>query len=88
MEGNDSRDTGDDAAFLGGVGDRLRLLRARRGMTRRALSQQSGVSERYIAQMEAGSGNVSILLLRGIARALAVPTTELLADLKRSRSTA
>jgi len=49
-------------------------------MTRRALSQQSGVSERYIAQMEAGNGNVSILLLRGLAAALAVPTTALLAD--------
>ena len=81
MADNDLHDTDDDAAFLSGVGDRLRLLRARRGMTRRVLSQQSGVSERYIAQMEAGSGNVSILLLRGIARALAVPTTELLADL-------
>jgi XRE family aerobic/anaerobic benzoate catabolism transcriptional regulator len=49
-------------------------------MTRRALSLQSGVSERYIAQMEAGSGNVSILLLRALARALAVQTTDLLAD--------
>ncbi|MCW3476656.1 helix-turn-helix transcriptional regulator [Limobrevibacterium gyesilva] len=70
----------DDAAFLHGVGERLRLLRARRGMTRRILSRQSGVSERYIAQMEAGGGNVSILLLRAIARALGVPATDLLAD--------
>ncbi len=74
------REMDDDAAFLSALGERLRLLRARRGMTRRALSQQSGVSERYIAQMEAGSGNVSILLLRAIARALAVPTPELLAE--------
>jgi XRE family aerobic/anaerobic benzoate catabolism transcriptional regulator len=65
------------------MGERLRLLRAQRGMTRRALSQQSGISERYIAQMEAGSGNVSVLLLRSLAKALAVPTTELLADAPR-----
>jgi XRE family aerobic/anaerobic benzoate catabolism transcriptional regulator len=74
------RESEEDAAFLSRLGERLRLLRAQRGMTRRALSQQSRVSERYIAQMEAGSGNVSILLLRALARALAVPTTDLLAD--------
>jgi XRE family aerobic/anaerobic benzoate catabolism transcriptional regulator len=66
--------------FLAAVGERLRLLRLRRGMTRRALSKQSGVSERYIAQMEAGNGNVSILLLRDLAKALAVAATALLDD--------
>jgi XRE family transcriptional regulator, aerobic/anaerobic benzoate catabolism transcriptional regulator len=72
---------GDDwAAFLRELGERLRLARARRGMTRRLLASQSGVSERYIAQMEAGSGNVSVLLLRAICGALGVPAAELLAD--------
>jgi XRE family transcriptional regulator, aerobic/anaerobic benzoate catabolism transcriptional regulator len=71
-------DDGTDAAFLRGLGEHVRLARARRGMTRRLLSQRSGVSERYIAQTEAGSGNVSILLLRAIARALGVPMAELL----------
>ncbi len=68
----------DETAFLRALGERLRLLRARRGMTRSILSRQSGISERYIAQMEAGNGNVSVLLLRSIARALDVPPTELL----------
>jgi XRE family aerobic/anaerobic benzoate catabolism transcriptional regulator len=70
----------DDAGFLHGLGERLRLIRARRGTSRRILSQQSDVSERYIAQMEAGDGNVSILKLRAIAHALGVSLTELLGE--------
>jgi XRE family aerobic/anaerobic benzoate catabolism transcriptional regulator len=69
----------DDDAFLHAVGARLRTLRARRGVTRRDLSRLSRVSERYIAQLEAGTGNVSILLLRRIARALGVGAEELTA---------
>jgi XRE family aerobic/anaerobic benzoate catabolism transcriptional regulator len=72
--------TDDDAGFLLGLGERLRLIRARRGMSRRILSHQAAVSERYIAQMEAGDGNVSILKLRAIARALGVTITELLGE--------
>jgi len=70
----------DDAGFLQDLGERLRLIRARRGMSRRILSQQADISERYIAQMEAGDGNVSILKLRAIARALGVTVTELLGE--------
>jgi len=70
----------DDDAFLQAVGARLRTLRARRGVTRRDLSRLSQVSERYIAQLEAGTGNVSILLLRRIARALGVGAEELAAE--------
>lgn len=76
-------DAGQDGApehFLLAVGARLRTLRARRGMTRRLLAAQSGVSERYIAQMEAGTGNGSILLLRAIADALHVRLHALLED--------
>ncbi len=69
-----------DAGFLHGLGERLRLIRARRGMSRRILSRQADISERYIAQMEAGDGNVSILKLRAIAQALGVTVTELLGD--------
>jgi len=69
-----------DAAYLQSVGDRLRLLRARRGMTRRILARDSGVSERYIAQMESGSGNVSILLLRRLAHALGTGVASLSAE--------
>jgi XRE family aerobic/anaerobic benzoate catabolism transcriptional regulator len=62
------------------LGERLREARARRGMSRKALAADSGVSERYLAQLEAGLGNVSILLLRQIAAALELPLTELLAE--------
>ncbi len=70
----------DGPAFLRELGERLRVARARRGMTRRLLASQSGVSERYLAQMEAGSANVSILLLRAICAALGVPSAGLLGD--------
>jgi len=58
----------------------LRRARARRGLSRKLLATDSGVSERYLAQLEAGQGNVSILLLRQIAAALDLPLTELLAE--------
>jgi XRE family transcriptional regulator, aerobic/anaerobic benzoate catabolism transcriptional regulator len=70
----------DDLAFLRALGHRLRLVRARRGMTRRILSAQSGVSERYISAMEAGTGNSSILLLRALSAALHVDLRALLED--------
>ncbi len=69
-----------DFAFLQALGQRVRLLRARRGMTRRILAAQSGVSERYISAVEAGTGNGSILLLRSLAQALNVRLTALLED--------
>ena len=70
---------GEDA-FLQSLGRRLRTIRARRGVTRRDLSRASQVSERYIAQLEAGSGNISVLLLRRIARALGIGAEELVAE--------
>ncbi len=59
-----------DQAFLQGVGSRARLLRERRGMTRKALAREAEVSERYLAQLESGEGNMSIVLLRRVATAL------------------
>jgi XRE family aerobic/anaerobic benzoate catabolism transcriptional regulator len=70
----------DEAGFLGRLGERLRTMRARRGVTRRDLSARSGVSERYIAQLEAGGGNISILLLRRIARTLGIGIEELVEE--------
>ncbi len=67
-----------DAAFLVTLADRVRDARARRGMSRKILARDSQVSERYLAQLEAGKGNVSILLLRQIAQALSMPLEELL----------
>lgn len=66
--------------YLAALGDRVREARARRGMSRKLLAADSGVSERYLAQLESGLGNVSILLLRQIASALNLPLTELLAE--------
>jgi len=69
-----------DAAFLQKLGERVREARARRGMTRRILARDSGVSERYLAQLETGQGNVSVLLLRQIGAALGIPLNDLLRD--------
>ena len=66
--------------FLSLLGGKIRTLRNRRGMTRRALATKAEVSERYLAQLEMGSGNCSIVLLRRIAEALNVPIAELVDD--------
>jgi XRE family aerobic/anaerobic benzoate catabolism transcriptional regulator len=63
-------DASSDSQFLKLLGERVRERRASRGMTRKILARDSGVSERYLAQLESGQGNVSILLLRDIAQAL------------------
>src|SRR5438477_9381682 len=68
----------DDAAFVGAVGRLVRLHRAKRGMTRRQLAAESGASERYLAQIENGQGNPSVIILKAIAEALEVPIIELL----------
>jgi XRE family aerobic/anaerobic benzoate catabolism transcriptional regulator len=63
--------------YLRQLGERVRVLRSQRGMTRKALAQHAKVSERYLAQLEVGKGNVSIVLLRRIARAIGLPVTQL-----------
>lgn len=60
----------DSLAFLARLGDRVRDARKARGLSRRGLSDLSGVSERYLAQLESGAGNISIVLLRDIALSL------------------
>jgi XRE family aerobic/anaerobic benzoate catabolism transcriptional regulator len=71
---------GDTDAYLRRLGERVRTLRNQRGMSRKVLAKQAKVSERYIAQMEAGLGNCSIVLLRRIARAIGLPVTQLVHD--------
>ncbi len=71
---------GDD--HLCRLGDRVREERARRGVTRRILAGDSGLSERYLAQLEGGKGNISIKLLRRVAEALNVPLARLLAEVR------
>lgn len=66
--------------FLGRLAERVRTARARRGISRKALARQAQVSERYLAQLESGRGNISVLLLRRIARALSVPLAEIIDD--------
>jgi len=59
-----------ESEFLALLGDRVRDTRVLRNMSRRELARRSGISERYIAQIEAGKGNVSIVLLLRIAQAI------------------
>jgi len=68
----------DHQAFLAEIARLLRASRAKRGMTRRQLAQESGASERYLAQIESGQGNPSVIILRSIAQALEIPIMELL----------
>lgn len=69
-------------SFLEELGRRVRTMRALRGMSRKVLARVSGISERYIAQLESGKGNVSIVLLRRVSNAMAahledlIPTNE------------
>ena len=73
----------DDSAHLAeeltrNVGARVRALRSRRGLTRKNLAFHSDVSERYLARVESGEANISVVLLSQIARALDVPILSLL----------
>jgi len=72
--------TDQHAAYLAQLGERVRAARVRRGMTRKILAHDSGVSERYLAQLEAGQGNISIALLRQVAEAMSLPLGELVRD--------
>lgn len=66
--------------FLVALGERVRALRSRRGMTRKALSVATDVSERHLANLEYGVGNASILILLQVAQALQCSLAELLGD--------
>jgi XRE family aerobic/anaerobic benzoate catabolism transcriptional regulator len=71
-----------ESGFLQQLGQRVRTMRALRGMSRKVLARVSGISERYIAQLESGKGNVSIVLLRRVSHAMGahledlIPTTD------------
>ena len=64
--------------FLDELGQRVRTMRALRGMSRKVLAKVSGISERYIAQLEGGKGNVSIVLLRRVAQAMGAHLEDLI----------
>src|ERR1700742_511333 len=67
-----------ETAFLEQLGQRVRTMRALRGMSRKVLAKVSGISERYIAQLESGKGNVSIVLLRRVSNAMATHLEDLI----------
>ena len=71
----------EDEAFLALLGERVRAWRESRRTTRKALALSSGMSERYLAQLESGQGNMSILLLRQLAHAMQVPVEELVREM-------
>jgi XRE family aerobic/anaerobic benzoate catabolism transcriptional regulator len=75
-----ARDEAAEAAYLARLGERVRRWRQEHGLPRKALALASGVSERYLAQLESGHGNVSVLLLRKLAQAMRVPTEHLLRE--------
>jgi XRE family aerobic/anaerobic benzoate catabolism transcriptional regulator len=81
-----TQDSDSESGFLEALGQRVRTMRAVHGMSRKVLAKVSGISERYIAQLEGGKGNVSIVLLRRVSNAMGahledlIPSTEPAAD--------
>ncbi len=74
----------DKNPFLVQLGERVRALRSRRGMTRKALAAAADVSERHLANLEYGLGNASILVLLQVAGALQCSLAELVGDVTTS----
>ena len=70
--------------FLLALGERVRSLRSRRGMTRKAVAAAADVSERHLANMEYGVGNASVLVLMQVANALQCSLGELVGDVTTS----
>ncbi len=79
-EPGETPDAEDKNPFLVGLGERVRALRSRRGMTRRAVALAADVSERHLANLEYGLGNVSMLVLLQVAGALQCSLAELIGD--------
>lgn len=70
--------------FIAAMGERVRLLRARRGLTRKALATETGLSERHLANLESGLGNPSVQVLRQISTTLNCPLAEIIGDITTS----
>ncbi len=73
-----TRNLDPETGFLQQLGQRVRTMRALRGMSRKVLAKVSGISERYIAQLESGKGNVSIVLLRRVSNAMGAHLEDLI----------
>ncbi|MDB5727530.1 MAG: shikimate kinase [Noviherbaspirillum sp.] len=66
--------------FLSALGERVRALRSRRGLTRKALARLAEVSERHLANVESGVGNASIQFLRQLATVINCSLAEMIGD--------
>jgi XRE family aerobic/anaerobic benzoate catabolism transcriptional regulator len=66
--------------YLIALGERVRALRARRGLTRKALARLADVSERHLANVESGAGNASIQFLRQLTAVLNCSLAEIIGD--------
>jgi XRE family aerobic/anaerobic benzoate catabolism transcriptional regulator len=69
-----------DEEYLALLGGRVRGARDARALSRKQLAEFAEVSERYLAELERGTGNASVLILRRVATALRLPVTELMAE--------
>jgi XRE family transcriptional regulator, aerobic/anaerobic benzoate catabolism transcriptional regulator len=80
-----------EGIFLAQLGQHVRTMRSTRRMSRQLLARLSGISERYIAQLESGKGNVSIVLLHRLSKAMGasledmIPASKLLPDCSKMR---
>src|SRR5882724_5009509 len=68
--------------FLGSIAKAIRAARSRKEITRKQLANDAGVSQRLLAQLEAGQGNISVVLLRRITNALNISLNDLFVDEK------
>jgi XRE family transcriptional regulator, aerobic/anaerobic benzoate catabolism transcriptional regulator len=75
----------EEAVYLKAIGDRARTARDAAGLTRSALAEKSGISLRYLALLEAGEGNLSVLMVRRLCAALGLAIEGLLAPVDQSR---
>src|SRR5947208_1100053 len=78
--------TPEHQVLLSAVGAAVRRLRDDRAMTRRDLAERSGVSERFLAELEGGQGNISVARLQDVARALGSSAGELLFAAQHERT--
>ncbi|WP_162409323.1 helix-turn-helix domain-containing protein [Acuticoccus sediminis] len=78
-------ETGLRDSFLASVGARVKFRRNKSRISRRVLSERSGVSERFLAQLEHGKGNISIVRLKAVADALDIPLCDLVRDERAPR---
>src|SRR5690242_21540470 len=74
--------------LLGALGAHLKARRAAAGLTRTQLAERSGLSTRFLAQLEGGEGNISVTRLAAVAAALGVSAAELLTDVETRASAA